>query len=465
MRGLYLVILFIFSVSATPLSLESFLAEVRVANPYLQSSKHQAVAQSFRVRPAATLDDPFFAVGPDQMPTDGSKGGMLRFQVSQNIPFPGKLGARAEAAEGRFRSLDAATETTERETIVLATQAFYRSYFNRRAIELNTTLRALLAGSIDSTKARYRTGDASHHDWLLGRVELSALDVERLRLEREGKTLVAALNEFRNQAPETPVEISPITFSEVGADPSPAELSSQPEIKAANANLSAAIADQQYARLSRLPDLVFQGMAMKPLDNMGMEAEKPNWGVMIGVNLPIFIWRKQFDLSAAAESMQNAALADRQVLENRIRTEMADAKEQLKTARDVVALYKKEVMPTTELAADNARTGYAAKRLPLTQFIEALRAKRTQELEFLASQIDVRLAETRLLYVLSAPPLLRLVPSRPMLFGSGSMGSSGMGGSDTVNMGKGLSGPTRKGNKGSGTSDAGGSGASSMGGM
>ena len=467
MLGVYLVILFLFNAIATAgsLSLEDYLAEVKAANPSLKSSSHVAEAQSHRIRPSSTLDDPFFAVGPDQIPFDGSGGGMLRFQLSQSIPFPGKLGARGDASEERFHSLEAAKETTEREVIVLASQAFYRTYYNRRAIDLNKNLRTLLGGNIESTKARYRTGDANHHDWLLGRVELSVLDVEKLRLEREGKTLLAVLNELRNQAPETPVELSPIDFDKAESNEVPSDLTSQPEIKSANATVSAAEADKRFARLSLLPDLVIQGMAMKPMHSMGMEAEKSNWGVMVGINIPLFFWRKQLDLSAAAESMKNAALADRQVLENRIRTEVTDAKEQLRTARDVVALYKKEVIPTTEIAAENARTGYAAKRLPLTQFIEALSVKRTQALELLAAQIDVKVAELRLRYVLSSPPLLRLAPGRPTLFAAGGMGGGAMGSSDTVNMGRGMSGPTRKGSQGSGTTAPSGAGMKDMGGM
>ncbi|MBK7961767.1 MAG: hypothetical protein IPK04_11585 [Bdellovibrionales bacterium] len=122
-------------------------------------------------------------------------------------------------------------------------------------------------------------------------------------------------------------------------------------------------------------------------------------------------------------------------MENRLNTESLDAREQFKTARDVAALYKSTVIPTTNLAVQNAKSGYAARRLPLTQYLETLKVQRTQELEFLAAQIDVELARTRLKELLSAPPLLRLAPAKPSLWRrhneSGSMGS------DTVGMGRG----------------------------
>ena len=139
---------------------------------------------------------------------------------------------------------------------------------------------------------------------------------------------------------------------------------------------------------------------------------------------------------------------------------MGDAKQELQTARDIVELYKDSLVPTTTLAAQNARSGYATSRLPLTQFLEIMRIQRTQELEFLAAQIDVELSRIRIKEILSSPPLLRLAPSKPSLFGGGAMGSSSMG-SDTVNMGRGMSAPTRK-TKSSEPSQSSGSGMGNM---
>ena len=109
----------------------------------------------------------------------------------------------------------------------------------------------------------------------------------------------------------------------------------------------------------------------------------------------------------------------------------------------MAALYKSTVIPTTNLAVQNAKSGYATRRLPLTQYLETLKVQRTQELEYLGAQIDVELARTRLKELLSSPPILRFAPSKPSLFGGGQMGGASMG-SDTVNMGRGMSGPTRK---------------------
>lgn len=211
-------------------------------------------------------------------------------------------------------------------------------------------------------------------------------------------------------------------------------------------------------KLSYFPDFVIQGMMMQP--SSGME-EQPNWGLMIGINVPLYFWKKQSELSIAASLDKEAVLLEKKIVENRLATESIDAQEQLNTAKDVVILYEQSVIPKTNLAVQSAKSGYAARRLPLSQYLETLKIQRTQELEYLAAQIDVELARTRLKELLSAPPLLRLAPTKPSLFGSGGMGGASMG-SDTVTMGAGMSGPTRSSKKPSGTSEPSGTGMGNM---
>ena len=173
-----------------------------------------------------------------------------------------------------------------------------------------------------------------------------------------------------------------------------------------------------------------------------------NWGVMVGVNVPLYFEEKQAPLASAAIKDKSASILEEKKIKNRLDTEAIDAKKQFETARDVVALYKNEVIPSTELAANSAKIDYIARRISLTQYLDVLKVQRTQELEYLAAQIDVELARTRLRELLSAPPILKLAPTKPSLFGTSVMRGGGMGAaetvSDTVSMGRGMSGPTRK---------------------
>ncbi len=187
------------------LTLNEYLSEVKQANPTLRSSALRAQALRHRIDPPGTLEDPFIAVGVDEIPFDGAMGSVKRYQISQAIPFPGKLSAKSSIAENKADSAKSATETSNREITVLATQVFFRFYYNHQALELNDRLRTIIESTIGSTKARYKTGEASHHDWLLAKVEISLFEVERLRLLREQKTIQAVANELRDLPGTTPI--------------------------------------------------------------------------------------------------------------------------------------------------------------------------------------------------------------------------------------------------------------------
>ncbi|MDD4975882.1 MAG: hypothetical protein PHY93_16110, partial [Bacteriovorax sp.] len=110
-----LIILFISLCNAKAATLEEFLDEVMKVNPNIQSSLLRAQALDHRIKSTGTLDDPFVAVGKDQIPMDGSMGSVTRYQISQAIPFPGKLGAKSDIAESRANSALSDAETTKRE--------------------------------------------------------------------------------------------------------------------------------------------------------------------------------------------------------------------------------------------------------------------------------------------------------------------------------------------------------------
>jgi cobalt-zinc-cadmium efflux system outer membrane protein len=428
--------------SAKSLSFNEYLAVVKKDNSTIQASKLRALSLQHKIKPSSTLDDPFIAAGLDEIPFHGGKAKVRRYQISQSIPFPGKLGARSEIAEAKAESSEFVTLTVMRQVQVQATQIFLRASYNKQEILLNEKIQKIIQETTASAKARYRTGDASHHEWLLAKLEVSVLNVELLRLKRTQKTLTALLNELRNMPPDTPIDVDHMDL--LNAEDGPVEVQTnldlQPEIQAFNAQQRAARAELKLVKLTYAPDFVIQGMAMEPTMKNSEMSEPSSWGVMVGVTIPLFFWRKQSALVDAAEKDQLATLSEYQSLQNRLNTEIADAKQQLQSSRDVVKLYKNEVIPITEFAVKNARTSYASKTLPMRQFLDALRTQRTQELELLAAQLDVIVSKTRMLELLSNPPATRFAPTRPTLFGGG----GGMEASQSVNMGSGISAPIQK---------------------
>lgn len=448
-RGLILLLLFWSGLAQASgnVTLEQYLSEVQSNYPSLAAQKARAEAAESRISPNGAWDDPFFAMGIDQIPERGKDTtSVWRYQLTQTVPFPGKRGAKRRAAEARANEAKADTEALKRELTLIATQLFYRAYFLEATIRTNDRIRRVLENSIVTSRARYKTGGPSHHEWLLARAELAVLNVEKLRIEREQRQVFARLNELRGQAADAAFGSLKATLN--GEKKTEADLRGQPELKAFDAAVGSAQAEETAAKFAYAPDFVVQGMMMKPhasaMPPEGTASTMPtsNWGFMVGINVPLFFAWKQAPLVSAARLDKEAASLERQSLENRLHTEIVTAQEQFKTAVNIVELYKAAVIPNTRLAAENARAAYVAKRFSLSQYLDLLKSEGTQELELLAAKIDVEVASVRLKNLLSAPPIVRFAPSRPSLFeGMGSGGMSEM--PEATSMGPGTIAPKK----------------------
>jgi cobalt-zinc-cadmium efflux system outer membrane protein len=419
------------------LTLENYVSQVVSANPALAAAEQRSEALNSLIKPAATLDDPFVAFGVDEIPFGEQNVQMYRYQASQSFPFPGKLRARAAVATQRAKAGRYDAETLRRELVVVATQQFYRAWYNEQALLLNRALWDLVQSSMQSAKARYEAGGAEHHDWLLAKIELATLSVDRKKLQREQFSLHSLLNELRGRQPGDDLGPIAVTFSDDGSDHREMLLDDQPEMAALDAQAVQAEKEYELAKKSYYPDFVVQAMALQPRSPMN-DDEESNWGLMVGVNLPIYSSRKQSNLVAAAQHQQHAVDMERQYLRNRLNTEIVNASQALASARDVLTLYEQDVLPDTEMAVANAASAYQARRVELARYLSVLKIHKTQQLEFVAARIDVELAKTRLREVLSSPPLMQLAPSRPTVFGGGDMGGA-MQASDSVSMGRGIS--------------------------
>ncbi|HCS64913.1 MAG TPA: hypothetical protein DIW64_13040 [Cellvibrio sp.] len=444
------------------LTLEEFLTQVDTSNPGLSAAQQYNKALQHRIKPAGALDDPFVAFGMDEIPYGEQSPQAYRYQISQSLPFPGKRGTREKIAALKAETAEQETATQRRELKVIATQFFYRTFFNAQAINLNLQLQTAVGSAMQSAKARYEAGGTEHHDWLLAKMELATLAIEQQKLKREQFWLRTSLNELRGHPPEADLPISVVDFTHT-TEPAftETEFNDQPELAVLDAQTQQSAHEYKLAKLSYYPDFVLQIMAMEPRNMGEMDTEKSNWGVMVGMTVPLYFGHKQSHLVTAARYEQQAVESDKVYLRNKLISESVNAKQALISARDLVRLYETDVLPNTQLALADARSAYQSRRMNLSQYVAIEKIQAIQQLELVAARIDVELAKTRLNELLSSPPILKLAPSRPTVFGAGNMGDA-MPASDTVNMGGGMSQPKPAGKKSSTTDQGGNSG---MGGM
>lgn len=414
------------SAGSDALVLSRVLADVAANNPAVAAAQQRAGAAADRADAAGAWGDPFVALGPDEY-TLGPDPPVMRYQISQAIPLPGKLGPRVDAARAQARMAAATVELARRQRRVAAIQLFLRALFLDRALVANASLTATLDEVIASAEARYVSGGASaHHDVLLAMAERATLQRDGLALARDRAVLLAQLDELAGRPPGDRAR----ALVDDGADQAPVPssfedaLAGQPERAAIISGVDAAAARRRVASVAALPDVVVQVMAMQPL----MPEEKANVGAMIGVSVPLFFPWKQGPLVDAAIGEQAAWAIEDGQLELRLRAEWQEAHTRLRSAQDTLALYDDKIVPATAAALESSKSAYAAASAPLVELLSVMRASTAVQLERAAATLDVRLAQVRLTHLLSMPSTTVLAPSSPTLFGASMGGTSGASG-------------------------------------
>ncbi len=146
------------------LSSMQLVAAVLQANPQLEVAQATWQASLARVEQQSALDDPQFLYSFAPLTADSRKpnGQDLdfgqRFEISQQIPFPGKLHLRGKAAEYQ-------AETKQQNIMILqlllASKAkirFAEGYYIHQAIAINQINQTLLQEFRDVALTRYSTG-------------------------------------------------------------------------------------------------------------------------------------------------------------------------------------------------------------------------------------------------------------------------------------------------------------------
>ena len=365
--------------AAQAASLDDLVATALRDNPQVRAA-HQAWRADRRVPDqVGAFADPEAGVIWSLTPMADAEGQQqATLFLSQKLPFWGKRGLRAEAAE---RVAAAAGETVRDVGLVVVTEVKERYYdlaYVSEAIRITEADRALVADIVEAALARYRAGLGQQGDVLRAQVALSRDTDRLLDLKEERTTLEARLNRLLGRAEPSPV----------GDAALPQELPVLPGIPELVAELEAgrpgllALARQVEASRSRLalahkeyfPDLTaqldygFSGEGRLPLTDGGDDG----YMAMLAINLPI--WRGRLHAGVAeAEDRLAAAEAAYRDERDRGREEVVDLRFRLATSLNQVALFDTGLVPQAEQAL---RATMEAYRTGQAGFLDLLDAER-----------------------------------------------------------------------------------------
>jgi outer membrane protein TolC len=376
-----------------PLISQQLVKAVLERNPSLPALRAAAQAAASRVEPAGALDDPMVSyafapqtIGGIENPTGPDRGLNQSIDLSQEIPWPGTLGLREDAARSEADAASQDLADLRLEIIAAAKAGFAEWYYVHRALAINEANRDLLIELRNVAETQYAAGRATQQDVIQAELEHTRLLHETLALQREQRSTQAQLNALLNRAPSEYLA-PPAALADPVVPPDlrvlqQTAIENHPELKGLQAQLDANRARVELAGKDFYPNIEL----MAGYDSFWDEDEQ-RFTVGIGVNVP---WNRSkyraLKDAAQADAMQAQwELADRRT---QLLAAVARARAEVAETVDVIKLHHELLVP---LAQDNLNAAEADYRAGAGDFLDVITAenrKLTVELEFARAQAD-----------------------------------------------------------------------------
>lgn len=380
---------------------DALIASVLQRNPSIDAVRQAWKAAAARSPQVGSLEDPMFSYSFAPLSIDSNKVDFgERAEISQRLPWPGKLRLKSAAAiddaDARFQDV----EEAKIEIAMKAAALFDDYYLVHRALELNVEHIRLLEELKRSAVAQYAAGVLSQQEPIQAEVELAHLAHEDVVLNAERRILTARLNALLHRPPGERLPPPAALSSEqahavvglAGDDVVRLEdlaVTRRPEIAAAEAAIRARTAEVSLVGLEGFPDFGVMGEY-----NSMWADEDHQW--MAGFSMTLPIWRQRIRAARSeADARLTAAERERQALEDGVRSEARQAYERVVEAHHILELFNSRLLPAAGDQLRVSRAGLESGRTNFMSLIDAERNLRDVQLRYEAalSSLDTRIAE------------------------------------------------------------------------
>jgi cobalt-zinc-cadmium efflux system outer membrane protein len=253
-------------------------------------------------------------------------------------------------------------------------RSYYEYYLADVSIEIMRASERLLGQIRDVAAARYRAGTATQQDVLRAEVELYALINELITLEHRRVTAQARLNTLMNRSVEASLP-TPKAFDLAVVDwKLPAAMDraveSNPQLVRLREQIKRDLEAIRLARLEYFPDLragfsySFIGSGISPV-----ATGNDNWGLPIGLNLPIW-WQRLRAGVLEANARTLSSVEQLEEARNTIFFGLQDTLVKVDTQYRQAVLFRDLLVPRARQTVEVSTAAYQAGDLEFTALIE-----------------------------------------------------------------------------------------------
>ena len=351
-------------------------------NPGLAEMQARAEAMAAIPSQAGTLPDPRISFNAMNLPVDSfdiaqEPMTQMQFGISQDIPFPGKLTLREEAAgyeaEAAMNNVDEARLQLVRNVKITWWQIFNLD----QSLNIVTRNRDLLRQFVEIAQTKYKVGQGLQQDVLLARLELSKLIDLDLRLKGARRNEASRLNALMNISPDHTVHLPPKVDENLPVLANEQTLytladQSRPLLAKQQNHIQAAQSRVELAEKDFYPDFHAGAVyGFRSGSNVDGSSRPDMASFMLSMNMPIFTGRKQskaFDQRRSELLEQKFKLQD---IRSMVQADISTAVSDYRRSRDQVELFGTGIIPEAQQTVSSMLTGYQVNKVDFLNLVRA----------------------------------------------------------------------------------------------
>jgi cobalt-zinc-cadmium efflux system outer membrane protein len=347
-------------------------------NLELRLALEEHAAAEARVAVAGMFPNPGLTATREQLSGVNEVYHETIFAIAQRLEIGGQRGARLTAAR---RGAAAAAAHVEVERLRLEFDV-HRAYV-RGAVALADL--SVLGEATEVFRRVEESGSVRFAEGDISRFDRNRLQIERARYE----TLLArAALETEEASRELALLVQPDSIGdgrgllaaeplgELGAvapsrtlDAALAAAVERPEVRAAAAEVEAAMAALSLVRRERIPDLTVSGGFKHQADGFQ--------GAVVGLTLPLPLWNRNRGGVAEAQALADAALARRELALRRAQNDIRRAWDTQRSLQERMRTLGETLLPESAGLLETARVAYGEGEMSLIELLDAADAYRS----------------------------------------------------------------------------------------
>lgn len=380
-------------------------------NPKIASAKAswKQVIESYRVEtgyPDPQLQTTYFPA-----PIETRLGPQdWNLNLSQPIPFPGKLSQKGKIVASRVRIARLRLDKTIKRVYTDIIISFQELYYIGKAIESAKKNFDLARELLKIGDTAYTQDQANFYDIAKARAQIARIQYDILLLEELVQTEKIAVNTLLNRPPDAPlgdvVELKHRKVAYTLPDILSLFLDAQEDMQIAGENVTLWDARVALSKFDRRPDfklgLFYAGIGEPDVAAPPGDAGKDALGIQFGLTIPIWSSKNNGRIEQALAGKRNA-LSSKEQVANEGRTAISRAWFKLKNAERLIDLYQNSLIPQSLTSVQTAEIWYRQGEGSFSDFLEVQATAYNYTLSLERAKADYIQTFARLEFLVGTP--------------------------------------------------------------